>query len=123
MGDVAQDKADDAEQALAQLIESAGWGVFLIWFGSIFLAKLSWGIGLIGFGLIMLSTQLVRAFFALKVHRFGLMLGVFLVVGGALRLLDIDPDKFLVPTWLIPSLFIVAGMVILVSSMRRSPGG
>jgi hypothetical protein len=122
MSDIARDKAGEAEQALAKLIESAGWGVFFIWFGTIFLAKLSWGVGLIGFGLILLGTQLIRAFFALKVHRFGLMLGLFLVVGGALRLLDIDPEKFLVPTWLIPSLFIAAGVVILVSSMRRSPG-
>jgi hypothetical protein len=122
MGDAVQDKTENAEQALAKLIESAGWGVFLIWFGTIFLAKLSWGIGLIGFGVILIGIQLIRAFFALKVHRFGLMLGLFFVVGGALRLLDIDPESFLVPTWLIPSLFIVAGMVVLVSSLRRSPG-
>ncbi len=123
MDEVTQDKAENPEQAFAKIIESAGWGVFLIWFGTIFLAKLSWGIALIGFGVILLGTQLVRAVFALKVHRFVLMPGLFLAGGGVLRSLDIDLDKFLVPTWLIPSLFIAAGMVILVSSLRRTPGG
>jgi hypothetical protein len=122
MGNAEQVDSEGAEQALAKLIESAGWGVFLIWFGIIFLANLSWGMGLIGFGVILLSTQFIRAFFALKVHRFGAMLGMLFVIGGALRSLNIDLDKFLVPAWLIPSLFIVAGMVILVSALWRSPG-
>jgi hypothetical protein len=110
-----------AEEGFAKLIESAGWGVFFIWFGVIFLAKLSWGIGLVGFGLVLLGTQLTRAIFALRVHRFGLILGLLLVVSGVLRSMDIDFDKLLVPTWLIPALSIAAGAVILVSALKRNP--
>jgi hypothetical protein len=115
-------RMETAEEGFAKLIESAGWGVFLIWFGVIFLAKLSWGVGLIGAGLIMLATQLTRAVFALHIHRFGLILGSLLVVAGIVRSMDIDLEKLFVPIWLIPALFIAAGLVVLVLALWRSPG-
>lgn len=119
-GNAERVNSDIAEQPLATLIESVGWGVFLIWFGVIFLANLSWSLGLIGFGVILLGTQLMRMFFALKVHRFGSMLGLLSIIGGVLRSLNFDPEKLFIPPWLIPALFVGVGLAVLVSALWPS---
>jgi hypothetical protein len=106
----------------AAMIDAAGWGMFFIWVGMAFLADVGWGVGLLGIGIIALGAQATRKYFALKLDRFGLALGILFVVAGVLQLLDIQVDRTPIPPWLVPLLFIAVGVAILVSIWRRGPG-
>jgi hypothetical protein len=99
-------------------VDTLGWGVFFIWLGVAVLANVGWNMGLFGVGLIMLGVQLARKYFEQTVDWFGLTLGLCLTVGGALRILGIDWNRPPLPTWLVPVLFIAAGVAVLASIWR-----
>jgi hypothetical protein len=105
----------------AAMIDAAGWGVFFIWVGIALLADVGWGVGLLGVGIIALGGQATRWYFALKLDRFGLVLGIVFVVAGVLRLLDLQADKAPIPAGLVPILCIVVGLAFLVSVWLRRP--
>lgn len=108
--------------ALVKKLDAVGWGVFFIWIGAAFLADVTWGAGLLGVGVITLGTQAARKHFGLPVERFGLVIGILLVLWGAWELLNIRLGKAPIPGGLLPILFIVAGVVLLVSAFLRKPG-
>jgi len=105
----------------AATIDAAGWGLFFIWVGIAFLTHVGWGVGLLGVGILALGAQAARKYFALKLDRFGLVLGIVCVAAGVLLLLDIRADTAPVLAGLMPLLFIVVGIAILVSVWRRRP--
>jgi hypothetical protein len=102
-------------------IDKAGWGMSFIWIGVAFLADVGWGVGLLGVGIITLGAQAVRSYFALKLDRFGLVLGILFVAAGVLQLLDIQVGDTPIPAGLVPILFIVVGVAFLVSIWLRRP--
>ena len=116
-----QGRTIETGRVSAAMIDAAGWGMFFIWVGVAFLADLGWGVGLLGVGIIALSGQAMRKYFALKLDRSGLVLGIFFVVAGVLRLLDIRADKAPIPAGLVPILCIVVGIAFLVSIWLRRP--
>ena len=116
-----QGRTIETGRVSAAMIDAAGWGMFFIWVGVAFLADVGWGMGLLGVGIIALSSQAMRKYFALKLDRSGLVLGIFFVVAGVLRLLDIRADKAPIPAGLVPILCIVVGIAFLVSIWLRRP--
>lgn len=122
MRDIRIDQTSETEQVVAKTIERLGWGLLLIWVGIAFLANVGWGGGLVGVGVILLGAQAARAYYGLKIDRFGLALGVCFAVAGFSRLFDLQLDKAPISGWLVPILFIVAGVAALVSAWRRRPG-
>ncbi|MDO8458364.1 MAG: hypothetical protein Q7T07_15790 [Burkholderiaceae bacterium] len=108
-------------QAEAKMFDTIGWGVMLIWIGLAFLANVGWGVGLIGVGVIMISTQVARAYFDLKVDRFGMVFGVFFAMAGVSRVLDLQADKVPFATWIVSILFVIAGVAIIVTTWMDGP--
>jgi len=111
----------ETKRVSAAMIDAAGWGLFFIWVGVAFLGDVGWGVGLLGVGVIALAAQAARKYFALKLDRFGLVLGIVFVVAGVSRFLDIRADTAQIPPGLVPLLLIVVGVAILVSAWRRRP--
>ena len=108
-------------QAEAKMFDTIGWGVMLIWIGLAFLANVGWGAGLIGVGIIMIGTQVARAYFDLKMDRFGMVFGIFFAMAGVSRVLDIQADKVPFATWIVPALFVIAGVTIIVTTWLDGP--
>lgn len=122
MRDIRIDQATEVNQVVAKTIESIGWGLLFIWVGTAFLSNVGWGGGLLGVGVIMLGSQVARTYFGLKLEWFGLVLGLCFAVAGLSRLLDLQLDTAPISAWLVPMLFIVAGVAALVSAWRHRPG-
>jgi len=116
-----QGQTKEPGRVSAATIDAAGWGLFFIWVGIAFLTHVGWGVGLLGVGIIALGAQAARKYFALKLDRFGLALGIVFVAAGVLLLLDIRADTAPILAGLIPLLFIVVGIAILASVWRRRP--
>jgi len=112
----------NTKQVVVKTIERLGWGLLFIWVGIAFLANVGWGAGLVGVGVILLGAQAARTYFGLTIDRFGLALGVCFAVAGLSRLFDLQLDKTPISSWLVPILFIVAGVASLVSAWRHRPG-
>ncbi len=107
----------------ASTIEAAGWGVFFIWVGIAIMANVGWGVGLLGAGAIALGGQVARSLFALRVDWWGVVIGACLVVAGLTRWLDIRLDQLPLSRWLVPGIFVVAGMAMLASIWVRGRKG
>lgn len=122
MRDIRIDVTNEAKQVIAKTIEKSGWGLLFIWVGIAFLAKVGWGGGLVGIGVIILGSQAARTYFELKLEKFGLALGAGFAVAGFSRLFDLQLDKEPISGWLVPILFIVAGLAALLSAWRHRPG-
>ena len=122
MNNIQLDQTNTMKQITAKTIDRSGWGLFFIWIGIAFMVNVGWGVGLLGVGIIMLGAQATRAYFGSKLDWFGLALGVCLAVGGLSRLFDLQVDTAPISAWLVPSLFIVAGVAALVSAWRHRPG-
>jgi hypothetical protein len=111
---------DENEQVTGKLLEKVAWGLVLIWTGYAMLRSIDWGIVLLGLGAIALSAQAARKYFAVKVDRFGLILGGFLAAMGAIDLLQIR----LSGSELFPIISIMLGGLFLLSALlsrRDSP--
>lgn len=108
-------------QAEAKMFDTIGWGVMLIWIGLAFLANVGWGVGLIGVGVIMIGTQAARAYFDLKVDRFGVVFGISFAMAGVLQVLDFQADKVPFVNWIIPILFVIVGVAIIVTTWIDGP--
>lgn len=122
MNNIQLDQTSTMKQLTAKTIDRSGWGLFFIWIGIAFMVDVGWGVGLLGVGVIMLCVQAARTYFGLKLDWFGLVLGVCFAVAGVSRLFDLHLDKAPISVWLVPSLFIIAGVAALVSAWRHRPG-
>lgn len=100
------------ERSIARVIDSAGWGLFFLWVGVALLLDIGWGPGLIGVGVITLGGQVARRYYGLSIESFWVAVAVLFVLGGVWELLQIRVS-------LVPVLAIVAGVVLLISAMRR----
>jgi len=115
MANSEHDKTMENRRILPKKVDTAGWGIFFIWIGIAWLAKVDWGVGLFGVGIIMLGGQAVRRYSGLPVEAPGLVVGIFLVVGGAWKLLQLNEAT--IPGGLAPILCVAVGVVLLVFAL------
>jgi hypothetical protein len=99
---------------LTRKLEAIGWALFFLWMGIALFAHIGWGAGLLGVGIITLGAQVARKYFALKLEGFWLAVGFFFVAGGIWKLFSIQLG-------LLPILCIVAGVVLLGSTLVGGP--
>jgi len=95
---------------LEKKLDVTGWGLFFVWIGIAFIANFGFAAGLIGVGVITLAAQAARKYFNLKLEGFWVVVGLLFVVGGLGELFEIKYQ-------LVPILIIVAGLVMLTSSI------
>lgn len=103
----------DQRGALERL-DAVAWGLFFLWIGIALLTNLSWGVGLLGVGIIVLGAQAARRYMALSLEAFWVVVGVLFVMGGVWELLSVRVG-------MIPVVCIAAGVLLLVSALRRKP--
>ena len=96
---------------LEKTLEVTAWGLFFIWVGIAYLAKMSFAIGLLGVGVITLGAQITRKYLKLKAERFWIIVGLLLVISGLWEL-------FKLKLQLVPILIIIAGLVMLITAFR-----
>jgi len=101
-----------AKSHWAGKLDTIGWGLFFIWIGIAFLLDFGFGIGLMGIGVIALGVQIARTRHGLKGETFWIIIGILFVLGGLWQLFEPDLP-------LIPILLIVAGLIVLLSVMRK----
>jgi hypothetical protein len=104
------------ESGLSNKLTALGFGMFFIWFGITILSDLGTGIGFLGVGIIILSIQVVRKFYNLELEVFWLVIGILFMVSGLWELFEADLP-------LVPILLIVAGVALLVSTLRGKRSG
>ncbi len=102
-------------KVLSKRLDAVGWGLFFIWVGIAFVAHVGWGTGLLGVGIITIGGQVIRKYFGLRLEVFWVMVGFFFSLGGVWELLNVQFG-------LIPILCIVAGVVLLVSTLLSKSG-
>lgn len=113
------DPMAENKRSLIKKLDAVGWGLFFIWIGIAFLADVGWGAGLLGVGVIALGAQVARKYLGLPADRFGLAVGIAFVVWGVWELLNIQLSETPIPGALFPILFIVVGIVLVVSALRK----
>ncbi|UCC80607.1 MAG: hypothetical protein JSW64_04410 [Candidatus Zixiibacteriota bacterium] len=101
-----------AKSEWANKLDTMGWALFFIWVGIAFLLDFGFGVGLLGIGVITLGVQVARTRYGLKTETFWIIVGVLFFLGGLWQLFE--PD---IP--LIPILLIIAGLIVLLSVMRK----
>ncbi|UCE66189.1 MAG: hypothetical protein JSU85_15300 [Candidatus Zixiibacteriota bacterium] len=101
-----------AKNEWANRLDTIGWALFFIWVGIAFLLDFGFGIGLVGIGVITLGVQIARTRHGLKTETFWIIIGILFILGGLWQLFE--PD---IP--IIPILLIVAGLIVLLSVMRK----
>jgi hypothetical protein len=112
-----QDRGTTSEErALERKMDTAAWGVFLLWIGIALLADVGWGVGLVGAGAITLAAQAWRKRLGLRADRFSVLLGIVSGVVGIWNIFEVRLE-------LVPLLFIAAGGALLVSTWRRPRAG
>jgi hypothetical protein len=109
----------ESKRALAKNLDTAGWGLFFIWVGIAFLAPVSWGVGLLGVGIITLAGQLARKYVGLPIEGFWLFVGALFLLGGLSEVLGLRFGSGAISGALVPILCIVAGAMLLLSSLRH----
>lgn len=93
-------------------LSAAGWGLFLIWVGVLFIGGLSTAIGLSGIGVITLGVQTARLSAGLEYERFWVLVGALFLAGAAW--------EFFTPSLpLISVVLILGGVVVLRSAIGR----
>ncbi len=112
MAESIQDETGQDARALVKKLDAVGWGIFFIWIGIASLADVGWGAGLLGVGVITLGTQAARKYYGFPVDRLWLVIGSVFAVWGVLELFKIQLGG---------ALLIIAGIVIIVSALRRKP--
>ena len=101
-----------AKSEWAGKLDTIGWALFFIWVGIAFLLDFGFGVGLLGIGVITLGIQVARTRYGLKTETFWIIIGILFILGGLWQLFE--PD---IP--IIPILLIVAGLIVLLSVMRK----
>ena len=119
MAELIHDQLVAKRGVLVKGLDAVGWGTFFIWIGIAFLAHVGWGVGLLGVGVIALGAQVTRRYLGLSADRFGLAVGIIFAVWGVSALLKIRLDEIPIPVSLFPILFIVVGILLFVSILRR----
>ncbi len=93
-------------------LSAAGWGLFIIWIGIVFLASIDAWVALLGVGVITLGMQVIRKLVGLVLEGFWVIVGLLFVLGGIWDLLGTT-----VP--LLPILLIAAGVGLVLSIFKR----
>jgi hypothetical protein len=119
MADSEHDQMMENRRVLTKKVDTAGWGIFFLWIGIAWLAKVGWGVGLLGVGLITLGGQAARQYSGLSVEATGLVVGILFVVGGVWKLLHLNEAT--IPGDLAPILCVVVGGVLLVAALLPKP--
>lgn len=99
-------------EGIGRMLDSAGWGLFLIWVGASFLMDLGWGVGLIGVAAVIFVMQVARRYYGRDLEKFWVVVAVLFLLGGVWELFQIRLD-------LGPVLLIVAGCALLLTLSRR----
>jgi len=99
-------------KGIGRRLDSAGWGLFLIWVGASFLMDLGWGVGLIGVAAVIFVMQVARRYYGRNLERFRVVVGVLFLLGGVWELFQIELAMG-------PVLLIVAGGALLLTMFRR----
>ena len=107
-----ENQETNESELLARKLTGVGWGLFFIWIGIVFLADAPLGIGLLGVGIITLGMQVARKVFNLAFEAGWLVVGGLFVLGGLIQLFNIQVR-------LVPVLLIVAGVVVLITTLTR----
>lgn len=100
------------DRDLAGKLSAAGWGLFIIWIGVVFLASIEAWVALLGVGVITLGMQAVRKVVGLVLEGFWVIVGLLFVLGAIWDLLGAT-----VP--LLPILLIAAGLGLVFSIFKR----
>jgi hypothetical protein len=102
--------AAPAKGGIAEKLDAIGWALFFIWVGLALMFNFGWGVGLLGIGIITVGEQTGRRYFGLRVERFWIIVGLLFLVGGIVEILEAQLP-------LLPVLLILAGVVVLFSSL------
>lgn len=92
----------------ADTLAIVGWALFFIWIGVALLLNVGFHIGLLGVGIIILAMQGVRLSSKQKLEWGWVVVGLLFVIGGLGGLFEMRRS-------LMPILFIVAGVVLIIS--------
>lgn len=103
----------DEDAVLSERLDGAGWALFFIWIGIATLFEVGWGWALLGIGIIVLLETAVRWLLKLNIGRFWIVFGLLFVVGGLWELFQVDLP-------LVPLLLILAGLAMLVGTVKGS---
>lgn len=118
-----RESSREPQLPLAATVDSAGWGVFLIWVGLALYGRLGWAVFFLGTGGLLLVGQAVRRSVGSNVDWFAVVLGIFLVVVGGSRALELQLDDAVVPSWFVPSMFVAAGIAVVATAWKRHRRG
>ena len=121
MTNTEHDQLTGSARVSVKMLDAIGWGIFFIWMGIVFLINIGWGAGFLGVGVITLGGQVARRYFGLPIERFGLLVGIIFAIGGFLKVLNIQLSEAPLPAGLLPILSIMAGIALVVSTLRRKP--
>ncbi len=94
----------------ADKLDAIAWASFFIWLGIALLFDFGYGIGLLGVAVITLGAQLARKRLGIETEGFWIVVGLLFLIGGIWELLQIEVS-------LIPILFILVGVLILVTRL------
>jgi len=97
----------------AGTLSAVGWSLFLVWLGIVLLVEFSMGIVMLGVGGITLGMQMARKYFGMDFERTWITVGLIFTLGGVWEVLDLKLP-------LIPLVLIAAGIVLLVSALRKN---
>jgi hypothetical protein len=100
---------------LEKRLGTGAWGLVLIWIGVSIFRNIDGGVVLLVLGLIALAAQAARKYLGVRIDGFGLALGAFLTIVGALEVLN---ARFADAVFF-PLLSIVLGAIFLVSALLR----
>jgi len=100
---------------LSRKINSAGWGIFLIFTGLIwlltdFINRIEYY--LIGVGIIMVSVRVYKQFKNIRASETPLVIGLILIIYGLTGLFGSNPS-------LLGAVILVIGLFILINSLRK----
>ena len=98
---------------VADRLGKAGWGLFLIWMGVLFIGGFSTAIGFLGIGLIALGVQAARRAAGLGLERFWVVVGVLFTAGAVWEYLSPGLP-------LISVVLILIGVAVVRSAVRRN---
>lgn len=95
--------------------DTAGWALFFIWVGVVWLADVGIGIGLLGVATITLGMQALRKVCRVRVDGFWVLVGVGIGAAGIWQLTGIDQP-------LAPFFLIAAGVALLIWNVWSRSG-
>jgi len=106
-----EERKTEERSELAHKLAAVGWSLFFIWIGVVLLMEGGVGIGLLGVGVITLGVQTARKYHRLTLEGLWVVVGLLFVVGGLWQLFEAKLP-------LVPILLIVAGVALLVWTVR-----